>query len=223
LRTVAANVEKLVSYSGERAAISGDDVRRILERTRRDPLYEFTDAVTDRNLEQALFYLQSLMAGGEFDHPLPLLAAVANQVRKLLVAKAFTQSELGKGWHSGCAYPRFQKQVLPAVKTFDMQLQKRLDEWQGMLSATPGASVKTKRAKKRKMNSDLALMGRSRSPYPVYRTLIKTDRFTHRELRTALATVSWADRRLKRSGIGGRHILEKVIIGICQRERSHGR
>ncbi len=223
LRTVAANVEKLVNYSGERSAIGGDDVRRILERTRRDPLYAFTDAVTDRNLGQALFYLQSLLAGGEFDHPLPLLAAVANQVRKLLVAKAFTQSPLGKGWHSGCAYPLFQKQVLPAIKTFDAQLQERLDEWQGLLAATPAASAKGQRTPKRKMTSDLTLMGRSRSPYPVYRTLIKTDRFTPRELRTALVAVSRADRRLKRSGVSGRTILEKVIIGICQPERSHGR
>lgn len=224
LRTVAANVDKLVNYSGERAAISGDDVRRILERTRRDPLYEFTDAVTDRNLEQALFYLQSLLAGGEFDHPLPLLAAVANQVRKLIVAKAFTQSPLGKGWYSGCAYPLFQKQVLPAIKTFDTQMQERLDEWQGLMAATPAAPpAKGKRTKKRKLTSDLTLMGRSRSPYPVYRILIKTGRFTHRELLTALAAVSRADRRLKRSGIGGRNILEKVIIGICQRENPHGR
>ena len=223
LRTVSTNVEKLVNYSGERSAISGDDVRGILERTRRDPLYEFTDAVTDRDLEKALFYLQSLLAGGEFDHPLPLLAAVANQVRKLLVAKAFTQSPFGRGWHPGCAYPLFQKQVLPDIKTFDTRLQERLDEWQTLLSVAPAIPAKGKRASTRKMTSDLTLMGRARSPYPVYRTLIKTDRFTQRELLTALAAVSRADRRLKRSGVSGRRILEKVIMGICQRERPHGR
>ena len=66
-------------------------------------------------------------------------------------------------------------------------------------------------------------MGRSRSPYPVYRTLVKTDGFTRRELLTALADVSLADRRLKRAGVGGRTILEKLIIAICQRERPHQR
>ncbi len=223
LRTVSANVDKLVNYSGERSAISADDVRRILERTRRDPLYEFTDAVTDRDLEKALFYLQSLLAGGEFDHPLPLLAAVANQLRKLLVAKAFTQSPLGKGWHPGCAYPLFQKQVLPDIKAFDAKLQERLEEWKALLAAAPVAPGKGKRAPSRKMTSDLTMMGKARSPYPVYRTLIKTERFTHQELLAALGSVSRADRRLKRSGVSGRRILEKVIIDICQRGNPHGR
>jgi hypothetical protein len=67
------------------------------------------------------------------------------------------------------------------------------------------------------------MLGRARSPYPVYRLLVKTERFSRRELQSALGAVSRADRRLKRSGPGGRLILEQVIIGICQRNRPHSR
>ncbi|MBL0712705.1 MAG: hypothetical protein JJV98_03290 [Desulfosarcina sp.] len=219
LRTVAANVEKLVNYSGDRNIISRDDVRGILERTRRDPLYEFTDAVTDRNLGKSLFYLRSLLDSGEFDHPLPLLAAVANQVRRLIVAKDFVESPYGKVWHTGCAYPLFQRQVLPAIKSFDQKILTRLEGWQETLQPSPLAGDRTRRSKKRKTVSDLPMMGRARSPYPVYRTLIKTDRFRRHELLAALAAVSRADRKIKRSGPGGLLILEQVIIGICRPDR----
>ncbi len=109
LRTVATSVEKLANFAGDRHEIVAEDVRRCLERTRRDPLYEFTNAVTDRHLDKSLFYLQSLMDSGDFDHPLPLLAAITNQVRKLIVAKDFTRSKFGRNWHPGCSYPQFQQ------------------------------------------------------------------------------------------------------------------
>ncbi len=224
LRTVATNVEKLVNFSGERAEIESDDVHRSLARTRRDPLYEFTNAVTDRNLEKSLFYLQSLLNSGEFDHPLPLLAAVTNQVRKLIVAKDFSRSTFGQGWYPGCSYPQFQQQVVPAIKAYDESLRGLLDQWGSRLQPAAGVKGKAKRAgAKGKLASDLPLLGRARSPYPVYRTLTKADRFTGQELRAALRTVSRADRRLKRAGPGGRLILEQVIIAICRRDDAHGR
>ena len=217
LRTVVTNVEKLVNFSGDRSEIVSDDVRRSLVRTRRDPLYELTNAVTDRNLDKSLFYLRSLMDSGEFDHPLPLLAAVTNQVRKLIVAKDFSRSAFGQGWHAGCSYPLFQQQVVPAIKAYDDQLLDRLGQWQAALAPPAPAKGKKKRPPPKKINSDLSLMGRARSPYPVYRILAKADRFSRRELRAALGAVSRADRRLKRAGAGGRLILEQVIIGICRR------
>jgi DNA polymerase-3 subunit delta len=223
LRAVAANVEKLVNFSGDRPDISSQDVGRTLARTRRDPLYEFTNAVTDRDLERALFYLRSLIDSGEFDHPLPLLAAVTNQVRKLVMAKDFARSAYGHEWHPGCSYPQFQKRVLPAIKDYDARLLERLATWQTALKTGGTTKGKKGRAAKPKIKSDLLLMGRSRSPYPVYRTLAKADRFTRRELLSALAAVSRADRRLKRTGPGGRLVLEQVIIGICRRENTRGR
>ena len=66
-------------------------------------------------------------------------------------------------------------------------------------------------------------MGRARSPYPVFRTLAKADRFTRQELEAALGAASRADRKLKRGGPGGRLLLEQVIIGICRRETASRR
>ncbi len=223
LRTVAVNVEKLVNFSGDRPAITSEDVRGCLARTRRDPLYEFTNAVTDRSLEKSLFYLRSLLDSGEFDHPLPLLAAVTNQVRKLIVAKDFVRSSFGKGWHAGCSYPQFQQQVVPAIKAYDAQLRDQLAAWQPSLQPAAVKGKAQRKSKPKKMTSDLSMMGKSRSPYPVYRTLLKSERFTRRELVAALGAAGEADRRLKRTGPGGRLLLEQVIIGICQRENPRRR
>jgi len=221
LRTVTANMEKLVHYTGERDTIGTADVQAALERTRRDPLYELTEAVSNRNLAGALFYLQSLLAGGEFDHPLPLLAAVTNQMRRLLVAKDFAQSAYGRAWHPGCSYPQFQSQVMPAIKAFDEALQKRLDRWgQTLAEAPPADGEKLTPKRKAMLRSDLFMAGKGRSPYPMYKTLQKTERYTRAELLHALRELSGADRRMKRSGQSGRLILEHVLFSICQTRTS---
>ena len=107
LRTVSSSVQKLVDFTGERGTIATADVRQALERTRQDPLYELTEAVSNRNLSKALFYLQSLLSGGQFDHPLPLLAAVTNQMRR---------SAGGQGFYNGPIWPRLaQRMFLSAV------------------------------------------------------------------------------------------------------------
>jgi DNA polymerase III subunit delta len=224
LRTVTASVEKLVNFIGERGAIGTADVRQALERTRQDPLYELTEAVSNRNLSKALFYLNSLLSGGEFDHPLPLLAAVTNQMRRLLVAKDFTTGQYGRVWHSGCSYPQFQSQVMPAIKAFDDVLQSKLDGWDQMLTAGPSSGNKKRAGKKKTAaRSDLFLAGKGRSPYPVYKTLQKAERFTRSELVRAIRQLSEADQRMKRSGLPGQLILEHVILAICQANHSTNR
>ena len=217
LRTVAAGVEKLVHFTGESRQIGADDVHQALPRTRRDPLYAFTEAVSSRQLSAALFYLHSLLTGGDFDHPLPLLAAVANQMRRLLVAKDFMESPHGRAWRPGCAYPQFQSQVMPAVKAFDQALQTALAAWEDSLQETDSASGKSVRGKKRTAapRSDLFMAGAGRSPYPIYKTLQKAERFTLLELRQFMRQISAADRRLKRSGTSGRLVLEQLLFAIC--------
>jgi len=217
LRTVSNNVEKLAHFSGERATIGVDDVRQTLHRTRQDPLYALTEAVSNRELSASLFFLESLLTGGDFDHPLPLLAAISNQMRRLLVAKDFTESYHGQVWHPGCSYPQFQSQVMPAVKAFDESLQAQLKTWGQDLATAPAAGRKESRRKKgTALQSDLFLAGKGRSPYPIYKTLQKAERFTRSELLQIMKMLAETDRRLKRSGPSGRIVLEHAIMAICQ-------
>jgi len=217
LRMVASNAEKLAHFTGGRETIGVEDVRQTLRRTRQDPLYALTEAVSSRQLSPSLFYLDSLLSGGDFDHPLPLLAAVTNQMRRLLVAKDFTESAHGRVWHPGCSYPQFQSQVMPAVKAFDESLQAHLKTWGQALSSASAVGPQGRRGKKKTaLQSDLFLAGKGRSPYPIYKTLQKAERFTRPELLRILQMLGDADRRLKRSGPTGRMVLEHAILAICQ-------
>ncbi len=94
LRTLAGNLEKLIDFTQDRKKIVLDDVNKVLKRTKTDPIYELTGAISDRNLQQALFYTSSLLANNF--HPLQILAALTNQVRKLIISKDFLQSSFGK-------------------------------------------------------------------------------------------------------------------------------
>ena len=61
LRMFAANLEKLISYLGERETIAVEDVAAVLQRTKKDPIYELTNAIVERNADNALFFLKSLL------------------------------------------------------------------------------------------------------------------------------------------------------------------
>jgi DNA polymerase-3 subunit delta len=101
LRTFSTSLEKLADYVGDREQITVEDVASVLKRTKKDPIFEFTNALTDKDLDGALFYLGTLLDGGVVSHPLQLLGAMANQIRKLLLVKGFAESRLGKVWQPG--------------------------------------------------------------------------------------------------------------------------
>lgn len=210
IRTFTANLEKLADYTGDRNRITVDDVTAVLKRTKQDPIYELTGALADRNLSAALFYLQTLLSENLF--PLQILAAMTNQVRKLLLAKGFVESPVGRVWQKGMRYPQFQNQVMDAVRQYDQTLEEKMAEWMDLLSGREGnrAGGKAKAAP-----GDLLIAKSVKSPYPVYLTIMKSDRFTRSELITILEDLSEADLRLKTTGQNPVRILEGVIIRIC--------
>jgi DNA polymerase-3 subunit delta len=221
LRIFTNNIEKLTDYIGERDEITVNDVKSVLKRSKKDPLYEFTNAITDKDMDQALFFMSALLYGGDIQHPLQLLAAIANQIRKLLMIKSFVRSRGGKAWHSACRYPQFQSAVMPAVIEFDREIAGRIKAWDKMLNAE--TLPKTKKGKKSKAgtkkNSDkLFLIAQNpRSPYPVYRMLQKSEKFTEIELLAAMRFIHEADLRFKSSGQDPKLILENIILKICRK------
>lgn len=212
LRGFAASLEKLVQYVGDRDRITPADVENLLTRTRQDPIYELTGAVADRNLDRALFYLDSLLGAGFVS--LQILAAVANQVRRLLVMRDFLESSHGTAWRKGLSYNVFQNTVIPALKAYDAQLDNTLADWNRQIA--PDAGKKKTSRKTAGPVSDLFILKSQKSPYPVYLLLQRAERFTTQELFDALESLSAADRRLKSTGGNPRIILEMVLIQITR-------
>jgi DNA polymerase-3 subunit delta len=215
LRTFNQNLEKLVFFIGERQRITLEDVERVAQRTRKDPIYELTNALAERNLENTFFYLSSLLADNF--HPLQLLAALINQVRKLLLAKGFATSERGRIWQDGMGYGQFTKSVMPALKASDQELLAKIAAWNDTLDdAGEKASPKgTGKKKSAKAVSDLMVAKNSRSPYPVFQLLLRAANFSETELVRAIDLLNSADLKLKTSAQNPRLVLEAVILEIC--------
>ena len=208
LRTFTRNVEKLIDYSGARTVITTEDVQAVLRRTKSDPIFELTNAVADRDLRQSLFYLHTLLKGDWY--PLQILAALANQIRRLLVAKDFAASEQGKCWSAGMSYHQFQSVVMPAIQAFDQQTQETVASWW----AASGGQAKGKTGSS-KANSETALAPNPKNPYPVYQTMLKSERFSQPELVRSLEVLNRTDLRLKSSGQDASIMLNKTILDIC--------
>jgi len=217
LRTFSNNLEKLISYSGDRDNITVDDVVFVLERTKKDPIFEFTNSISERNFESALFYLHSLFSDNF--HPLQILAAIANAIRRLLLAKNFAESPLGSVWHAGCQYNTFQSNVLPRLLDHDRILLDRLKEWEEMMPESVEADTekpKKKRSKKKsKSDTNLTIVKNSNNPFPIYQLLKKSEKFTREDLLVSLECLHDADIRIKSTTLDPKLIMEKVVFSIC--------
>ena len=211
LRTLAGNLEKLVSFVGGRKTITEADVTNVLQRTRKDPIFEFTNAVADRDLSASLPLMKSLLNDGL--HPLQLLAAVANQVRRLLLAKDFLVRDQGRSWSTQMTFAQFKAGPFKAVQADDGASAKLIEAWDAILNA----SAKGKKRKKA-TSSDLVLAKNTKSPFPVFQTLKKAANFSLAELTAAMINLSETDIRMKSTGQDHRMLLEAFLIGLCRRK-----
>jgi DNA polymerase-3 subunit delta len=113
IRNFTNELEKLITFVGDRTEILADDIKEASKRTRQDPIYELSNAVGERNTGKALFFVDSLLKANIF--PLQILAATINQVRKLVLASDFIRTVYGGGWNADMTYGSFQKKVLPEL------------------------------------------------------------------------------------------------------------
>jgi DNA polymerase-3 subunit delta len=218
LRTFASNLEILAHFVGTRAEITAEDVASTLQRTRQDPIYELTNAVSDRSLETALFFLTSLLEADA--HPLQILAALTNQCRRLLLARDFADSAHGQAWFEECTYHQFRAQVVPAMVAYDQQLLEEVGRWQRQLMPGPRpAEGKSGRSRKTqaKQKGDLLLAQNPKNAYPLYLLMRKTTRFTRHDLLRAHIDLLDSDRYLKSSTQDPKMVLERLVVRLCGR------
>jgi DNA polymerase III subunit delta len=206
-------LEKLVNYVGDRETITLTDVKELLKRTRQDPIFEFTNAITDRNVESSLFFLGSLLSSGM--HPLQLLTAMANQIRKLINVKGFVENPLGAVWRKGATYNYFQKNLMSAVTEYDHLLRNCLADWEAGLEEQKENGKKRSPKKKAGDSSDLFIMKNPKNPYPTYQLLKKSDHFSMVDLKVALNAIKDGDLAMKSTAQNPKRVLEEVVFKIC--------
>jgi DNA polymerase-3 subunit delta len=206
LRVFIHNLEKLISYVGAREEITSEDIRFLLRRTKSDPLFQLTNAIADRNVKQALFFTHSLLS--DQWHPLQLLAALVNQIRRLLVAKDFAGSTFGQSWVAGMPYAQFQQIVMPAISAYDEHVGEQLIPW-------PVKTPSKKEKGRKDASTDLRLAPNPRNPFPVYQTMLKSGNYSQGELLSAMIRLNETDLRLKSSGQDPFLVMKKILLDIC--------
>jgi DNA polymerase-3 subunit delta len=209
------NLEKLIDYVGQRNSVHQEDVAAVLQRTKKDPIYELTNAVADRRTDDALIFLRSLLA--ENYHPLQVLAALVNQFRKLLLAKDFVVQTMGENWYGNISFYAFKADILPQMLESDRSLLELKHKWQTEEVKTGISSrVQTQKRKKgKKPKTDLVLVKSANNPYPAYQLFQKAGKFSQEELWAAYAKLGATDQKLKSSGDNPRLILEEAILYVC--------
>jgi DNA polymerase-3 subunit delta len=221
LRLFTSNLEKLIDYASDRDRITTRDVRAVINPLRDDPVYELTGAVADRKTAKALSIMFSLLSSGI--HELQIIMAVTNQVRRLLLIRSFMESDLGRIWHPGISFDRFQSDVLPAARQYD-------DLLAAKSSHSPQPDNRREDGKREgdgygknvsagtapgKLPEDLCVARKKEHPYAVYNLFLKAKNFHTRELAAAFCALNRADVALKTAGQSSKAILESLIIGIC--------
>ena len=206
-RTFANNIAKLVDYVGSRRAITPQDVEALLKRTRQDPIYSFTNALTDANADNTLFFMRSLLDNNY--HPLQMTAAVANHLRKLIVIREFLDHSGGNAFNAATSFNLFRSNIMPLVKQHDEALRKELADWQALVS------VKKKGNKKAKKNStDILIAPNPNNPYPVYKLFQKAQGIALDRMKASMGLLGEADSMLKSSRQPSEVILEWTVIRI---------
>jgi DNA polymerase-3 subunit delta len=212
--TFSDNLEKLISYVGNRKRITAEDVAFVLKRTKKDPIYELTNAIADRDIDKSLFFLNSLLM--ENFHPLQILASMTNQIRKLMVIKDFAESPHGRSWYPEMQFAQFKNKVMGSILSYNKELLDQIQDWNDMLSKDMDGETQRKKKnrenKKHKPVTDLEIPD---NPYPVYKMLLNSEKYTKNELIDDIEHLSQADFRLKYTKQRPKIILEEAIIWIC--------
>lgn len=220
----AANIEKLLAYTGTRPGIKAQDVMAVVNRDKKDPIFSLTNALMDRDGSKALTMLSSLFSEGF--HPLQILKSLENQVRKLLVVKSFTtglyQGDSGLPPVKSMHFNGFKQVLLPRIVARDKAVMKTCEEQERMTEIQDPAPQKGQKKKNLKKKAkpgvnDLLLAPNPKNPYPVFQNFQKSENFSLDELTRALMDLSDLDYALKSSGIEAKIGIENFIMALCRK------
>lgn len=200
----AQNLDKLISFTGDRTGISRADVETIIQRDKKDPIFSLTNAMMEKDVSRALFYLSSLRKDGF--HPLQILKAFENLVRRMLLFKAFSL-ELSEKYPNvrldRLNFNAFKQQIMPAVIAHDQSA--RNQAVHDRIEPPP---------------KDLVLAPNPNSPYPIFQIFEKSVRFSLKELKEALISLGDLDFALKSSSVDADAGIEQFVMTFCLNRRS---
>ena len=188
VRQLESEIEKLARYLGDREEVTENDVSQVFEDYHQAAFYELTQSLRTRDAATCLKALESNLK--IVDHPLQSLAGIANEIRRLIVAREALFTLFKPHWTKGMSYQSFRKVV---------------------------GRVREGRPKKTGAEKYHLL---SMKDYPLYLLLRDAQKFPMEKLIKAMDAVLEADIAMKSSRVGSRSpgiIVERVLMEICSR------
>jgi DNA polymerase-3 subunit delta len=187
MRQIFDELDKLVTFVGERLRIEKGDVEELVSRTAFDRIFDLTDAIGRRSLPLALANLKSILEKG--DHPLLIHNMLTRQMRFFLQVKLMLEQGDLKLDMSRMTYDRFQKR---AYKNIPPELVTRLPESQ-------------------------QLNVLKQHPYPLYITLSQVKNFTVQELVKAMERLLEADIQIKTGQLTPALVVEMLVMDLVSK------
>jgi len=118
LQELAAQIEKVATYAGERSTIKVDDIRQVASDTKVDSVFDLANALGEKNLGKALRSLHTILRDGEA--PLMLLAMMTRHFRQLRLVRELLEKKMSSPEISKAAgiHPYFISGVIAQAKNY---------------------------------------------------------------------------------------------------------
>jgi len=184
MRQIFDEIDKLVTFIGERQQIEKSDIENLVTQTGYDVIFDLTNAIGQRSLPLALANLRSILEKGE--HPILIHTMITRQIRFLLQAKLLLENGDLKPEIVKMSYDVFQGRVYEKLSP---QLIEKLPE-----------------------SKQLNLL--KQHPYPIYITLKQAGNFTIQELINAMERLLEADIQLKSSYLTPEIVIETLVMDL---------
>ena len=201
LRRATVEMEKLLTFVGDRKVITAEDVEAVVPHTKEESVFQLTDAFAEKDSAAVLKLAGELIAEGH--HPLELLGVIHSLLRNLLLASSYAK-ELSrqKLWSGSMSYGEFQKRTWPAIK-------KSANE------KKPGRK-KTKEDRTLELENAPEPIFPGLHPFVAYKALKDQSNFTQPELIRGFKLLAAVDERIKRSAGDPQVLIEQTVLAICK-------
>jgi len=114
LRMSQMELEKLITYAGDKDTIDRGDIDAVITKSSEDSIFDLTEAIVTRNTEQALATLRDLLNQGV--HYMVILSMLIREIRFLLQGKLLLKEGGLDAFRPAMHYRDFQTMVYPGIK-----------------------------------------------------------------------------------------------------------
>lgn len=178
-------IEKLITYTGDKARIEETDVEAIVGKTREGRIFDLTNALSGKSLNPALVALKDLFDQGV--HELLILSMMVREIRLLLHAGILIRSGKIDAFDPKMDYALFQKKVYSVIRTWTNGTGRKEGGWELI----------------------------RQNPYVIYNALKNSCRFSHDSLVGYLEDLVNMDLALKSTAGNPRFLLERFVMKVC--------